>query len=537
MPSYFSPGIYVEEVPGGARPIGSVGTSIAALRRHRPGPLRPPGKAVPSTAGRSSCGSSPAASTESTPLARAVFGFFDNGGGRCYVVNVGEGGAITGSGQRARRSAAAGGHRRDRHRRRARLPRRGVLRGPARAWRAHPHQVAICDPAPDIDDIAALTRVATPSSANPPSPPRVRAAARRGPGGGRPSRAAPVGHEGAAYRPRQSDFGAFYFPWLRVRDPLSGELELTPPSGHVAGIWARTDALRGVHKAPANEPVRGALDLTYRVTHAEQDVLNPRGVNCIRYFAGEGIRVWGARTLAAERQRVALPQRPPAVQHARGVHRRGHPLDRVRAQRLHPVEARSAATSARSSPACGATARCWGARRRRRSSSSATRRPTRRRSSTPAGRDAYRHRAGQAGRVRRLQAQPVRRRHRRPRRSEPDMPDATARPAARRAPGRPVPGLQLPAAHQRRHRGPLHRGRAGSDQGAAHPLPGGRPLGRMRAIPGRSSYVPVTLRFGLTASRELWDWLMSAVAGHGQPPQRLDRPARQVGSARCCAGT
>jgi hypothetical protein len=68
----------------------------------------------------------------------------------------------------------------------------------------------------------------------------------------------------------------------------------------MAGVWARTDTLRGVHKAPANEPVRGAVDLTYRVTKVEQDLLNPAGVNCIRFFPAEGIRVWGARTLAAE---------------------------------------------------------------------------------------------------------------------------------------------------------------------------------------------------------------------------------------------
>jgi phage tail sheath protein FI len=101
-------------------------------------------------------------------------------------------------------------------------------------------------------------------------------------------------------RPRQSDYGCLYFPWIVVRDPLSGDAVATPPSGHMAGIWARTDSLRGVHKAPANEPVRGVVDLSYRVTRAEQDVLNPKGVNCIRYFAAEGVRVWGARTLAAE---------------------------------------------------------------------------------------------------------------------------------------------------------------------------------------------------------------------------------------------
>jgi phage tail sheath protein FI len=67
----------------------------------------------------------------------------------------------------------------------------------------------------------------------------------------------------------------------------------------MAGIWARSDATRGVHKAPANEPIRGALNLTYRLTAAEQGELNLAGVNCFRFFEREGIKVWGARTLAA----------------------------------------------------------------------------------------------------------------------------------------------------------------------------------------------------------------------------------------------
>jgi phage tail sheath protein FI len=66
----------------------------------------------------------------------------------------------------------------------------------------------------------------------------------------------------------------------------------------MAGIYARTDATRGVHKAPANEVVRGALDLTYRITPQEQGELNTNGINCIRFFPTQGIRVWGARTLA-----------------------------------------------------------------------------------------------------------------------------------------------------------------------------------------------------------------------------------------------
>ena len=73
-----------------------------------------------------------------------------------------------------------------------------------------------------------------------------------------------------------------------------------PPSGHMAGIWARNDDTRGVHKAPANEVVRGAITLELNITKAEHDLLNPDGINCIRAFPGRGIRVWGARTLSSD---------------------------------------------------------------------------------------------------------------------------------------------------------------------------------------------------------------------------------------------
>jgi len=75
---------------------------------------------------------------------------------------------------------------------------------------------------------------------------------------------------------------------------------LAPPSGHVAGIYARTDQRRGVHKAPANETVIGALGLERMVTRDEQGTLNKAGVNVIRFFPDQGIRLWGARTLADE---------------------------------------------------------------------------------------------------------------------------------------------------------------------------------------------------------------------------------------------
>jgi len=97
-----------------------------------------------------------------------------------------------------------------------------------------------------------------------------------------------------------TSYAAMYYPWIEVMDAATNQPIMMPPSGHVAGIWARTDAERGVHKAPANEVVRGATKLGYNVTKGEQDTLNPIGVNCIRFFPGMGYRVWGARTLASD---------------------------------------------------------------------------------------------------------------------------------------------------------------------------------------------------------------------------------------------
>lgn len=98
-----------------------------------------------------------------------------------------------------------------------------------------------------------------------------------------------------------SKFGALYYPWIEVPDPTGSRPSVTiPPSGHLAGLYARTDAARGVHKAPANEVINGTIGVELNVTKGEQDLLNPMGVNCIRAFPGRGIRVWGARTLSSD---------------------------------------------------------------------------------------------------------------------------------------------------------------------------------------------------------------------------------------------
>jgi phage tail sheath protein FI len=278
MPFYSSPGIYVEEVPSGARPIGAVGTSTAGFVGAAPDPTSRRNEAVAVNSWSEFLriyGGGDSGHPRSTLLSSAVFGFFDNGGGRCYVVNIADTEPLSGGTQRHGIDLLES------------IDEIAIVAAPGRAdpisyeaLLAHCERlgdrVAILDPPAAVSDVERLTRVATTGGASTDS------------------------DETPGLRPRQSDYGSFYFPWIVTRDPFTGEPVATPPSGHIAGVWARTDMTRGVHKAPANEPVRGVVDLTYRVTRSEQDILNPKGVNCIRYFATEGVRVWGARTLAAE---------------------------------------------------------------------------------------------------------------------------------------------------------------------------------------------------------------------------------------------
>ena len=96
-----------------------------------------------------------------------------------------------------------------------------------------------------------------------------------------------------------SEYAAFYYPWIVISHPRTGARKLVPPGGHVLGVYARTDTERGVFKAPANEVLRGVLDLQVDINDNTQDVLNPKGVNVVRSFPGRGIRVWGARTISS----------------------------------------------------------------------------------------------------------------------------------------------------------------------------------------------------------------------------------------------
>lgn len=106
----------------------------------------------------------------------------------------------------------------------------------------------------------------------------------------------------AVSKTTDTKYAAIYYPWIKIFDAVNNRPLVIPPTGHVLGIYARTDIERGVHKAPANAVARGVIDLEFPVTKAMQDMLNPKGINCFRDFRpdGRGIRLWGARTMSSD---------------------------------------------------------------------------------------------------------------------------------------------------------------------------------------------------------------------------------------------
>jgi phage tail sheath protein FI len=100
--------------------------------------------------------------------------------------------------------------------------------------------------------------------------------------------------------PSQRGYAAFYYPWLQVTNPVTGLPVLIPPGGHIAGIYARSDNNVGVHKDPANEIILGISGLQLPINNGQQSILNPKGVNCLRYFKGQGNLVWGGRTTSPD---------------------------------------------------------------------------------------------------------------------------------------------------------------------------------------------------------------------------------------------
>jgi phage tail sheath protein FI len=303
--AYKAPGVYVEEVSSGYRPIAGAGTSIAAfigVSAAITGPWNASTKSgmpvnldevayqqvdplIPEllrswTEFTQKFGGIQAANLH---LAQAVYGFFNNGGTRCWAARIAplptdKEWSLSGDVEKVLTSlqaideismvaaplppTMAGSD----------LNESGELNAVHLKLLDHceamEDRIAILDSACDIeDDKLVITLDKT-----------------------------------GIWKPRISDggYGAFYFPWIAVTDPLGGAgatIEV-PPSGHLAGVYARNDSVRGVHKAPANEIVRGALDLRYHVSKILQEDLNPDGVNCIRSFGGT-IKVYGARTLAS----------------------------------------------------------------------------------------------------------------------------------------------------------------------------------------------------------------------------------------------
>jgi phage tail sheath protein FI len=294
MPTYAdrAPGVYFEEVPG-ARSIEPVGTSTAAFVGQAPDAGAHLNEVI-AINNRTQFASEFASKPDSRPtlLSYGVDGFFQNGGTRCFIVNMPDGEAIAGT---------------DRPRTGLKLLEEideiSIVAAPGRtdpashdALLTHCEQLGdrfcILDPPRDVKNTELLKTV------------ELAAVSTKGKDkdiGASGSGVDTVAKSAGGLRPRISPggYGAFYFPWVYVLDALNpkGDLIPVPPSGHMAGVYAFVDGKVGVHKADANVPLRGALNLTYRVTSTEQATLNGNGINCIRSFANEGIVVWGARTL------------------------------------------------------------------------------------------------------------------------------------------------------------------------------------------------------------------------------------------------
>ncbi|MDQ3855480.1 MAG: phage tail sheath subtilisin-like domain-containing protein [Chloroflexota bacterium] len=300
MPQYLSPGVYVEEVPSTARPIAGVGTSTAGFvgvvaddvtMPPQPGQFDTAGNPV--RYGVAAAGE-PQLVTNweefkrsfgdvqpgNLVLANAIYGFFNNGGTRCWVARV-----------------------------------TSLLVDTA----ADPDVDRVVNALVGFEAIDEIAVVAVPMAsdigAGNAAANRGRRVAIRGavlddcermqdrfaildgeetvPGNLTPAAIHPNAANNAMGR--TSSYGAVYFPWIDV----SGAGDYMPPSGHIAGIYARVDGERGVHKAPANVAVRGALGLRYRVSKPQQDGLNPDGINVIRQFDGNAV-VWGARTIGGD---------------------------------------------------------------------------------------------------------------------------------------------------------------------------------------------------------------------------------------------
>ncbi|MEO6774975.1 MAG: phage tail sheath family protein [Kofleriaceae bacterium] len=286
--SYLSPGVYVEEVDRGSKPIEAVGTNtVGFLGESAKGPLNESvlitnwSQFVKTFGDFKDC---------SEHLAHAVYGFFNNGGLRCFVVNVGAPEGVHAAPKAANTDkkddkapvAAVGGGGRE-----------GLYIG--RDGGPGARTGLKC-----LDEVDEIAIVAAPGQVSPAVQDALlsHCETRKDRFAILDSPETITGGVDKLPKPRDSKYGAYYFPWIQVYDPDKGNI-FVPPSGHIAGVYSRTDSERGVHKAPANEIVRGALGMKYNVSRGEQDLLNPKGINAIRFMNG-AIRIWGARTLSTD---------------------------------------------------------------------------------------------------------------------------------------------------------------------------------------------------------------------------------------------
>jgi hypothetical protein len=290
--NYKAPGIYVEEVATAA-PIAGVGTSTAAFIGvwadpwPNPEATEPDKTAIPSsmtkpaaigevvactnfTDYKTAFGDFSAANTNQNYLAHGVRGFFDNGGTFCYVIRVA---AETDIAKTALPKLEA-------------YDDISIVAAPGAPDLKAETIKAIVDHCTLLGDRFAI--LDAPSTVVDP----VKDLKPVLPGGG-----------GTALYPA-SDFAAVYTPWISVPDP-NGSRNV-PPSGHLAGVYARTDTNRGVHKAPANELVLGATGPAVQISRGQQAEVNLLGGNCIRLMNG-AFKVWGARTLANDSSPGSAP--------------------------------------------------------------------------------------------------------------------------------------------------------------------------------------------------------------------------------------
>lgn len=282
--AYEAPGVYVEEVPPLARPIAGVGTSTAAfigeadrldaLQMGKPSKFTNWTEFSEFLKGPTPSSTTPIYTVANRTLALSVLGFFANGGTACYVVPVAA--ASMGNLQAPLESLKP-------------IDEIAIVAAPGAQGKAAKAQI-LEHCLLMQDRTAVLDGELAPASDSVPDD--IYGGANSLPTGG-------------VSTPDSFSYGAVYFPWIKVFNPLfpavgQDELIALPPSGHVAGIWARVDGVRGVHKAPANEAVMGIVGLERTIDKLKQAQLNPHGINVIRPFGGASM-VYGARTVGGSR--------------------------------------------------------------------------------------------------------------------------------------------------------------------------------------------------------------------------------------------